>query len=247
MKCLKDYNNYVDSIDAQFKTASRLHRSRLQMLRERFMVWLVLWWCYDLAAVPVGFSHLRFYRWGIDCCRCHFVVVPMMILATKAGIQGTRMFVPNSDDQHDLCACTIQLHQRPISLRQIRAMWWMIVSMLLVRERMAMQRIRCYFRDLKRCPKRWMSPRSHAILMLCESVSSDVKYVSQLRRNHLRTLTSFDRHACHGQRPEMVPRLRHRFQKNQYRRIVMNWLNLVMFCDLFHLVEMPYRDRFCGG
>jgi len=104
-----------------------------------------------------------------------------------------------------------------------------------------------YFRDLKRYPKHWMLFRWRAISMWCELASFDAKYASQFRRSHPRTLKQLDRHSFQNQqRLEMEQQLRHRFRKNQYRKIVMNLLNLVMFCDLNHLVEMPYRDLFCG-
>jgi len=195
--------------------------------------------------VTAQLSHLRFYRWGIDCCRCHFVVVPMMILVTMAGNQGTRMYAPNLDDRYDPCACTIQLHPHPISLQQIPAMWWTIASKLPAIKRLVVPHIRCYFPDSKLYPKRWMLLRSHVISMWYELDAFDVKCVSQFRRNHLQTLKL---HAgVENQMVVMMQISRHTFQKNQCQKIVMNWLNLVMFCDLNHLVEMPYRDLFCGG
>lgn len=248
--------------------------------------------------IDVAFSRLQFYRWGIGCCRRRFVVVPMVILATMVGNQGTKMFAPNLDDRRDLCACTIQRHPHPISPQQTRAMWWTIASMPRAIEPLVMQHIEYYFPDLKRSPKRCMLLRSHATLMLCELVSFDVKCVSQFRRSHLRTLTHRN-DAFPNQQQRRQHRLaqifRHTFQKNQYQRIVMNLLNLVMFCDwyllrerqsawngeektkiwakrnrfefvwkkvhgenlkireknwsrsTYRLVEMPYRDLFCGG
>lgn len=103
-----------------------------------------------------GFNHLRFYRWGTNCCRCHFVVVPIVIWVTMVESQGIRKSVPNSDDPYDPCAYIIPLRPHPISLRQIRAMWWTTVLRLLAIERLVMPRTRCYSPDLKQCPKRWM-------------------------------------------------------------------------------------------
>lgn len=39
-----------------------------------------------------------------------------------------------------------------------------------------------------------------------------------------------------------MPKSRHKFQKNQYRKIVMNLLNLVMFCDLY-LAERSVGEK----
>lgn len=216
-------------------------------LRKCNLLWccrrlMLLWYIFE------GFIRPRFYRWGTNCSRCHFVVVPTLILVTMVENRGTRKCEPNLDDPCDLCAYIKRLHQHPISLQRIQAMWWTIASMLPARELLVMQRIKCYFLDLKRCPRRWMLLRWHATSRWCESVSFDVKFVLQLRRSHLQTWTQHDRHSFQYQkRLEMEQQYRRTFQKNQYRKIVMNLLNLVMFCDLNHLVEMPYRDLICGG
>jgi len=94
------------------------------------------------------------YKSKIGCQ--NFVVEPMVTLGSMAGNRGTKMFSPNCGDPDDLCACTTQLLLHPISLQRIPTMWWTIVWMLLVEERLAMQRTMCCCPDSKRFPKRWM-------------------------------------------------------------------------------------------
>lgn len=138
------------------------------------------------------------------------------------------MFAPNLDDPCDLYAYIIQQHPHPISLQQIPTMWWMIVLMLLAIIPLAMQHIKCYCPDWERYPKRCMLLQWHAILMWYELVFSDVKYVWPLRWNRHRTI---DVDLYHWWL--VVLQFHRTFQKNQCRRIVMSWLNLVKFCDLY--------------
>jgi len=96
----------------------------------------------------------------INCCQ-HFVVEPMVILGSAAGNQGTRTFAPNLDDLNDLFACIVQQHQHPISPRQIPTMWWTIVWMLRVEERLAMQCTMYCCQGSIRSPTHWIWCRLH--------------------------------------------------------------------------------------
>lgn len=122
-----------------------------------------------LGSVVVVAGHrlnpLRFCRSSKGCCRCHCVVGPMVILAIAVESQGIKMCAPSWDDRCGPCACTIQRHPRPISLRRIPAVWWTIASTLRAIKLSAMQHTKCSCLDSRRCPKRRMLLRWRAILM----------------------------------------------------------------------------------
>lgn len=133
------------------------------------------------SSCPTPFIRLRFCRSKTNCCRRHFVAVPMVILGSAVGSRGTKMFAPNLDDPYDPCACTIQLHQRPVSLRRIPTTWWTIVLMPLATKLLATQRRECCSLDSKQCPKHCRLLRWRATWAWCESVFSGEECVSPLR------------------------------------------------------------------
>jgi len=123
-------------------------------------------WCEKLFSTNDFIINLKWCQFTPQCyklkinCFLHSVE-PILILGSMAGNQGTKMFVPNLDDPNDLYACIIQQHQHPISLRRIPIEWRMIVWMLLVEERLAMQRTMYCSPDSEQFPKHWIWCRLH--------------------------------------------------------------------------------------
>lgn len=179
--------------------------------------------------VGMLFIPLRFCKSKINCCRRHFVVVPMPILGSTAESRETKTYAPNSDDPYDLCACTIRLHPHPVSLRRIPTMWWTIVSMPPATKRLAMQRRECCSLDLEQCPKHCMLLRWRATWEWCESVSSGEECVWRLHCSHLRGVLR----PYHRQHSVLRWWYHHTYRKNQCRKIEMSLLNLLKFCDLY--------------